>query len=190
MAERSWHVIHSDVGGILLGLWYRPPGAGANDIESFEDELSRLSIDTIGALVIGDMNIWQKSWLKYSPADTVDGANLHRICKEHNLKQLVPGPTRGANLLDLALSSIPAASSAEVLSCISDHASVLVRVDVPMPSIEVLVRTVWDFRNADWTSLLAAFEGFTWDTTLPYNNPGESWRTANSLRRQGLNYRL
>ena len=174
VAERSWHVIHSDVGGILLGLWYRPPGAGANDIESFEDELSRLSIDTIGALVIGDMNIWQKSWLKYSPADTVDGANLHRICKEHSLKQLVPGPTRGANLLDLALSSIPAASSAEVLSCISDHASVLVRVDVPMPSIEVLVRTVWDFRNADWTSLLAAFEGFTWDTTLPYNNPDEA----------------
>ena len=39
VAERSWHVIHSDVGGILLGLWYRPPGAGANDIESFEDEL-------------------------------------------------------------------------------------------------------------------------------------------------------
>ena len=104
VAERSWHVIHSDVGGILLGLWYRPPGAGANDIESFEDELSRLSIDTIGALVIGDMNILQKSWLKYSPADTVDGANLHRICKEHNLKQLVLGPTRGANLLDLALS--------------------------------------------------------------------------------------
>ena len=90
------------------------------------------------------------------------------------MKQLVPGPTRGANLLDLALSSIPAASSAEVLSCISDHASVLVRVYVPMPSIEVLVRTVWDFRNADWTSLLVAFEGFTWDTTLPYNNPDEA----------------
>ena len=26
--ERSWHVIHSDIGPILLGIWYRPPQNG------------------------------------------------------------------------------------------------------------------------------------------------------------------
>ena len=26
--ERSWHVLHSDIGPVLLGLWYRPPCYG------------------------------------------------------------------------------------------------------------------------------------------------------------------
>ena len=38
VAERSWHVAHADIGGILLGLWYRPPGADARDISSFDNE--------------------------------------------------------------------------------------------------------------------------------------------------------
>ena len=72
VAERSWHVVHTDMGGVLLGLWYRPPGAEARDIYSFDDELSRLSVDMIGTLVVGGMNVWHKSWLKHSPADTAD----------------------------------------------------------------------------------------------------------------------
>ena len=128
-------------------------------------------MDTVGALIVGVINIWQKSWLKHSPSDTRGGANLHCICKKHSLKQLVSEPTRGANLLDLALSSVPAASSAIVLSTISDHSSVLVRMDVPMSRIEVLVRDVWDFRHADWASLVAAFEGLAWDSFLQYNDP-------------------
>ena len=158
VSERSWNVVHTDVGGVLRGLWYRPPGADARDISSLDDELARLSMDTIGAIVVGDMNIWHKSWLKYSPSATLDGVNLHQICKLHALKQLVTEPTRGANLLDLALSSVPASCSAKVLSVISDHAAVLVRVDVPTPQVNVLDRTVWDFAHAGWTSLLAALE--------------------------------
>ena len=61
VAERSWPIVHTDVGGILLGLWYRPPDAGAGDIFSFEEDLLRLSTGTIGALIVGDMNIWHKS---------------------------------------------------------------------------------------------------------------------------------
>ena len=105
-----------------LDCWYRPPGADAYDISSLDEELNRLSVDMIGALIVGDMNVWHKSWLKHSHTDTVDGANLHQICKLHGLKQLVTEPTRGANLLDLALSSVPASCSAKVLSVISDHA--------------------------------------------------------------------
>ncbi len=171
VAERSWHVIHTDVGGILLCLWYRPPGADASEITSFDDELTRLSVDTIGALVVGDMNIWQKSWLKHSPTNTADGERLHQVCKAHSLKQLVSEPTRGRNLLDLALSSIPASASADVLETISDHASVLVRVDIPMPGVDVLERVVWDFAHADWESLLASFENLVWDDVLRYNDP-------------------
>ena len=50
-----------------------------------------------------------------------------------------------------------------MLSVISDHASVLVRVDVPMPQVNVLDRMVWDFAHADWISLL-------WNVVLSYDN--------------------
>ena len=80
-------------------------------------------------------------------------------------------PTRGVNLLDIAFSWVPASSSAKVLSVISDHASVLVRLDVPMPRMNKLDRTVWDFARADWKSLLAALESFAWNDVLIYDNP-------------------
>ena len=89
IAERSWHTIHTDLGGILFGTWYRPPGSPHNHIVSLDGELERLSAGMIGCLVMGDLNIWHKSWLKHSPADTLEGEHLHIICKEHNLKQLV-----------------------------------------------------------------------------------------------------
>ena len=61
VAERSWHVAHADIGGILLGLWYRPPGADARDISSFDNELLGLSLDMIGALAVGGMKVLHKS---------------------------------------------------------------------------------------------------------------------------------
>ena len=39
VAEWSWHVVHTDIRCILLGFWYRPPGADARDISSFDCEL-------------------------------------------------------------------------------------------------------------------------------------------------------
>ena len=57
VAERSWHVVHTNICDILLGIWYRPLGAEGRDISSFDDELLGLSMDMIGALVVGDMNI-------------------------------------------------------------------------------------------------------------------------------------
>ena len=106
VAERSWHTIHTDLGGVLFGAWYRPPGSPHSHIESLDTELELLSVGMIGSLVVGDVNIWHKKWLKHSPADTLEGERLHNICKVHGLKQLVSEPTRGPNLLDLALCSL------------------------------------------------------------------------------------
>ena len=189
-AERSWHIIHTDIGGILLCLWYRPPGSDNANVTTFDDELSRLSAGTIGALIVGDMNIWHKSWLKHSPVDTVEGEKLHQICKEHALKQVVSDPTRGPNLLDLALSSVPAACSAEVLGKFSDHNAVFVRVDIPTPCIDVLERVVWDFTKAQWNNLISAYENFAWSTLLQNDDIdtiiAETSRTILDIARQHI----
>ena len=61
------------------------------------------------------------------------------------MKQLVTEPTRGPNLLDLVLSSLGAAASASVVPAIADHKGILVNV-----------RSVWDYKKADWDGLNAA----------------------------------
>ena len=39
--ELAWHALHSDVGAILIGVWYRPPQKGdVASVAEFEKELS------------------------------------------------------------------------------------------------------------------------------------------------------
>ena len=55
--ERAWHTIHSDIGPILLAVWYRPPAAGeVVSISSFEDELNNLRESRVGVILVGDLS--------------------------------------------------------------------------------------------------------------------------------------
>ena len=164
-AERSWHTIHTDLGGILFAVWYRPPGSDHGHISSFDGELERLAVGMAGSLVVGDLNIWHKKWLKHSPANTLEGERLHIICKDHSLKQLVTEPTRGPNLLDLVLSSLGAAASASVVPAIADHKGVLVNVRLSIPKVHTIERSVWDYKKADWDGLNSALRNLDFTVT-------------------------
>ena len=56
-AERMWFVLHSDLGLVLLAVWYRPPCYGDTfSILSMDAELQTLREQAIGSIVIGDLN--------------------------------------------------------------------------------------------------------------------------------------
>ena len=132
--ERSWHVLHSDHGPILIGIWYRPPCYGEVDsIHTFLEEWRLHSIDCTGTIVIGDLNVHNKAWLQHSSRTTPEGRLLAGICNGHGLSQVVGQPTRGEYTLDLALSDLPVLPTAKVLPKISDHNTVLLEVDLPIP---------------------------------------------------------
>ena len=57
VAERSWHIIHADVGGVLFANWYRAPGNPHNHIDSSNCELEGISVGLFRNLVVGDINI-------------------------------------------------------------------------------------------------------------------------------------
>ena len=133
VAERFWVRIESDLGPVLMGLWYRPPGAPEDVITSLESELSRLSNGMIGVVLMGDFNIWQRSWLKYSPCDTPSGNKIKDIAHKYGRKQLVKERTHiHGNLLDLVLSSLSFPTVCELTPRIADHNGILTNVKVPV----------------------------------------------------------
>eukprot|EP00969_Alexandrium_andersonii_P181153 8004531-Alexandrium_andersonii.AAC.1 len=56
-AERSWFLAHTNLGPLLLGCWCRAPAPGdLSAVRSLDSERRELSNDTIGTLLIGDVN--------------------------------------------------------------------------------------------------------------------------------------
>ena len=171
VAERIWLMLHLPNGPLLLGAWYRPPSADGSHISSFEAEHDRLRTGAVATLVIGDLNIHHASWLRFSSGDTAVGRRLRDICDLAGLSQLVSAPTRGANLLDVALCDLHNAK-AKVLPNIADHALVEVTVPFPCPQEEFSKRRVWMYANADWDRLHADLEVQDW-TCLENMHPEE-----------------
>ena len=105
-AERIYSIIHSDMGPLLLVNWYRPPGDGMNTISSLEAEYHEKSLGTIATIMVGDLNIHHKKWLKFSNRNSTEGEAMQSFSQGHNLLQWVLQATRGQYLLDVCLSDL------------------------------------------------------------------------------------
>ena len=105
-AERSWRMIHADVGPILLGVWYRPPDASDVHTSSLAAELQRLSKGMAGTIVVGDMNIHHARWLRFPNGTTGISQFLQDLCVAEGIAQCVHEPPRGDYLFGSVLSDI------------------------------------------------------------------------------------
>ena len=166
MDERSWHIVHADCGPILLGAWYRRPCKN-NEVESirrFDQELQRLSQDCVASIIVGDTNVHDQEWLRWSNRTAPEGLELEAVCCTHGLKQYVKGPTRGAYLLDLVLSSLESGLVCKFTPGINseDHECVLATVKLSVPTAEPVQRKVHEFKNADWTALMEKLGSINW----------------------------
>ena len=104
VAERSWHIIHSNRGPILFGAWYRPPTHGEiASIESLDEEIANFGGETLGTILLGDMNVHEEGWLRFSDGTSIEGRLLRDVACSHGWEERVRKPTRGQHLLDLVL---------------------------------------------------------------------------------------
>ena len=78
-AERSWHLIHFNIGTYAMANWYRPGADDGNAIRSFRIELQEIMSSNLGVLVLGDLNIHHVRWLRHSTANTCSGAELQEM---------------------------------------------------------------------------------------------------------------
>ena len=166
--ERSWFIIHADSGPILLCLWYRRPSSGETaSVRRFDAELSMFSRHAVSCIVMGDMNVHNRSWLRFSSRDSAEGSMLEAICVEHGLRQVVSKPTRGPYLLDLVLTDLTAGVRCEVVKGIhaNDHDGVITFVHLEIVASQPVERTVYDFRKADWAGLKLKLLEIDWRHT-------------------------
>ena len=163
VAERIWARVETNLGPFLLGLWYRPPNAGDDHVISLETEFEHLIGDYVGAVLLGDFNVHQRRWLRFSNGNTALGERVQNFASKHGLKQCVKSATHvDGNLLDLVLSSLPFATTCSITPRIADHNGVLTEINVPVITESVHEREVWDFKKADWSKLQQMLEAHDW----------------------------
>ena len=118
--------------------------------------------DAIGTVIVGDMNVHNIRWLRYSTHNSAEGSALHEFCKRNGLSQLVSEPTRKDNLLDLVISDIDSVSKCKVLPQIADHNAVLFETKFSIPVSQFSSRLLWDYSKADWAGLQGHFSSLDW----------------------------
>ena len=186
-AERVWLTLHTNCGPYLLCSWYRPPGRGKLEaVNSFRAEYDKLSKDALGTLVVGDLNVHNRRWLRFSTHDSTEGALLEQNCRDLGLKQLVREPTREENLLDLVLTDLLGVHCS-VLEKVADHKLVEACLELPVPREETVYRQVWDFATASWENLERNLRNTSWDfldTCFPDEGAQQLTDTVLSLLRR------
>ena len=186
MDERSWHIVHCDCGPVLLCVWYRPPNRGETDsIHRFESELEKYSQNTVAVLAVGDFNVHNAEWLRFSNGNSPEGTELEHVCTARGLKQHVKKPTRGAYLLDLVLSNFASGIRCKVIPGVrdDDHDAVLASISISIPASRPVRREVFDFRKADWGKLKRLLKQASWGDEIRVRSADEAaaWVTSTVL---------
>ena len=77
--ERQLIIIHNGVGSILLTNWYRPPcHSETTSIDTLSDEITRHRDGNIGTIVVGDLNVHNRKWLKFSQSNSLEGVSCRQ----------------------------------------------------------------------------------------------------------------
>ncbi len=173
--ERSWFVVHTDRGAVLLALWYRRPAKGeVQSMEDLYDELDEFGGHTIFTIVMGDMNAHEASWLRFSDGTSEEGRALHTFSNITGLEEKVGEPTRGDNLLELVLSDLAGDLKCAVKPGVSDHDAVLGSVKFGMPLEHTVERELFDYKSAPWQDINTELKSRDWDTDLAALNVDEA----------------
>ena len=127
--ELCWHTLHSNLGPILIGTSYRPPNPGdVLSIQQIDKELNQFGNEFVWTIILGDMNVHNLDWLRFSYQNFREGKELEKVCIPHGLSQCVKGPTRGDYFLDLLLCDFASQISCDIVPGIleKDHKAVIV----------------------------------------------------------------
>ena len=167
---------------IVIYTAYRPPSANVHDTEEFVESLSNSVSEVNNFIFLGDMNFPDINWSTLSSPNSVDRKFLNFV-SENELTQYVLAPTRGNNLLDIALSTPGIVANASIHPPIgtSDHDTVLMRIEYH--TAQEPPKTVFNWKNTPWDLVHTYLAAINWDELFNNCNIEQMWlRFSNILQ--------
>ena len=174
---------------ILLCSCYRTKEADEKWMDSFKNFLnvSCSKFDTM--LMCGDLNFPKISW---DPSQHLLGANEQSfvdILNDHFLTQLNTIRTRGNNILDLVITSVPdQVNVTEVVKAIdadmaTDHAIVSFEFQISLTAPPKMNRFIFDYNKGDFKELRSSLQAANLSNvispdTADINNDWRCWKDA------------
>ena len=180
--ERTWCSVHTNIGPVLVGNWYRSQDDDAAlSMPRCRAELTELMDDHVGCALLGDINVHYRRWLRFSNGNTWQGKMLYDVCTDLGLVQGVREPTRGEYLLDLVMTDMLDMAAIQVHPPIADHCVVCMTIDVETASADPVERFVWDYRRANWNDLCRALEDVNWKDVLEESSVNDAARRITDI---------
>ena len=167
---------------ILACSIYRPPNADASWIEQFNAFLDSIADQYNNIILAGDFNLPHISW-----EQTVRASGNNELCfvealNDHYLSQLNHTPTRGNNVLDLVITSMPDRIRAcEVLSpadagIYSDHGVISFDFSAFVKAPTKIHRTIYDYKSGDFGRLRGSLTAVNLSSVLGSNDINLDWQ--------------
>ena len=124
-------------------------------------------------LLIGDFNVHHKDWLSSRTTDNA-GRRTQQLSDNLGLQQIVKDPTRGENILDLAMTDLPANATTLANIGTSDHNPVLIQLDISASRDKPYKRKVWCYEKANFWDMRGHLSSTDWSTLFKdYDNDPE-----------------
>ena len=144
---------------MLVCSCYRPPDAEKSWMNEYESFLQDVCTRHSKIVIAGDFNLPRTC---RQSNENGFGGNEHasvKILNDFFLEQIITSPTRGENILDLVITSIPDRMKvSEVVKpsdteISTDHSAIVFNLSLSCNSIPKIKRTVFDYRRADFDGL-------------------------------------
>ena len=152
----------------LLTLVYRPPKKDNNFIKNFENcyfEITKKFQNT-PHIICGDLNFSEVCWQTLSAPKSSIGLQFLNFSLNMGFEQLVLESTRGENILDLVLQSVPFTVSNLVVGdpfLKSDHSQINFSFNVAQNKTQQTIEKYKNYRRANFSIIEQQLSSTLWD---------------------------
>ncbi len=149
---------------LLYCCCYRPPDADLSWTDAFNTFLNHACEQYQNIVISGDFNLPKIQWDEMDETNSVNELLFVEMLNDHFLCQINNTPTRGNNVLDLVITSVPnhvrltEILSPEQSSVCTDHSAISFDFTAFIKAPQKSVRTVYDYAKGDLDGLRAALQ--------------------------------
>jgi hypothetical protein len=179
-------VVTSQQQKVLICSCYRPPDSTSNWIDTFNTYLSRACDLFDNVVICSNFNLPDTSW-DNTIANKTNGHPLIEVLNDHFLTQVNNFPTRGDNILDLLITSVPEhviitqIETPENAAVFTDHYVVFYKLNASVTIPAKTHRYVYDYGKGVFEGLRSALSAKKLCSNLDHediNNDWQSWKNT------------